>query len=525
MNSTFTNFYKSASQKQLTTVAILVLAGVGAYVASGYVINDDLTGLVVLALPLIFLLISVSMLNNWRIGLYVFLIWLLFEDIIRKYAGNNMVIFFGKDVLVAIVYISYSIKARKQSTKSFRPPFLLPLLVLIWFGAIQIFNPGSTSVWFGLLGFKMFFFYVPLFAIGFALVNSELELRRFFTVNLLLCLVITSLGIAQSILGHTFLNPPQLQEDIKSQSELYRVTPISGLSLYRPNSVFVSHGRYCDFLMVAWLFSLGYSGYLILRHPRGRWLAFLAVMLTLAGAVLSGSRGTFMWAGINIAAVSIAFLWGAPWRQREVIRVLRTLGRIAVGGVLAMVLLAVIFPEALGSRLALYSETLNPSSSASELGGRAWDYPVRNFMGAFSYDRWPYGYGIGTSGLGTQYVIRIFHVKPMRVGVESGYGTLVVEMGIVGLILWLIMSFAVVISAWKVVVKLRGSPFFPLGFLIFWYAFVLLFPATFAGMQPYEDFLINSYLWLTLGVLFRLPQLSLMATAQAQAKSLAARGA
>ena len=232
-----------------------------------------------------------------------------------------------------------------------------------------------------------------------------------------------------------------------------------------------------------------------------------------------------MWAGINIAAVSIAFLWGAPWRQREVIRVLRTLGRIAVGGVLAMVLLAVIFPEALGSRLALYSETLNPSSSASELGGRAWDYPVRNFMGAFSYDRWPYGYGIGTSGLGTQYVIRIFHVKPMRVGVESGYGTLVVEMGIVGLILWLIMSFAVVISAWKVVVKLRGSPFFPLGFLIFWYAFVLLFPATFAGMQPYEDFLINSYLWLTLGVLFRLPQLSLMATAQAQAKSLAARGA
>ena len=45
--------------------------------------------------------------------------------------------------------------------------------------------------------------------------------------------------------------------------------------------------------------------------------------------------------------------------------------------------------------------------------------------------------------------------------------------------------------------------------MIFWYAFLLLLPFTFQGMQPYQDFILNAYLWLTLGILFRLPTLAL----------------
>jgi len=149
-----------------------------------------------------------------------------------------------------------------------------------------------------------------------------------------------------------------------------------------------------------------------------------------------------------------------------------------------------------------------PSSSASELQVRTWDYPVNNFLGAFGYERWPYGYGIGTLSLGTQYVARIFHVKPPIIGVESGFGTIVLEMGVGGLILWFVMSFAILFSAWQVVKKLRGSPWFPLAFVIFWYAGLLLLPMTFAGMQPYQDFVLNAYLWLLLGILFRLPTLA-----------------
>jgi hypothetical protein len=210
---------------------------------------------------------------------------------------------------------------------------------------------------------------------------------------------------------------------------------------------------------------------------------------------------------ISALATSVAFIWGAPWRQGEALRALRGIQRMALGIGLSIVLLFIAYPDALLSRFDIYQETLTPNSPYSELTFRSWDYPVQNFLAAFSYDRWPYGYGIGTTSLGTQYVARIFGAQRLPVGVESGYGALVVEMGIGGLVLWIVMSLAILISAWKIVKRLKGSRLFPIGFVIFWYAFFLLFPATFGGMQPYEDFLLNAYLWLLLGMLFRLPSL------------------
>src|SRR6266516_2793436 len=54
---------------------------------------------------LIVLAITLRILNNWREGFYLFMVWLLFEDLIRKYMGNNMYIFFAKDFLVGAMYL------------------------------------------------------------------------------------------------------------------------------------------------------------------------------------------------------------------------------------------------------------------------------------------------------------------------------------------------------------------------------------------------------------------------------------
>ena len=499
-------------RRPLPLLGFIALFIVTIYKAANYVIAGDMKGLAYVTLLFTGSAFVVAMLNSWRNGVYFFLAWLLFEDFARKFLGNNMAIYFAKDVLVAVVYLSFFVACRRKEAALFRPPFLVPLLLFVWFGVLQMFNLASPSLVFGVLGLKLFFYYVPLLFVGYALLNSEEQLRRFFFVNIILVLIIASLGIAQSILGHTFLNPERPAEEIRELSTNYRVSPISGLMSYRPTSVFVSTGRFGNFMLVSLLMVVGFIGYLLLRHRKGRHLAFFALTIVSGAIILGAARGVLLWGAGSVLVFAVAFVWGAPWRQREVMRVFRTLQRAALGISLGVGLLFLAFPEALLSRVAFYTETLSPGSTYSALQSRSWDYPLTNFLGAFGFERWPYGYGIGTQSLGTQYVARIFHVKPPAAGVESGFGTIVLEMGAGGLILWFVMSFAILFAAWRVVKKLRGSFWFPVAFVIFWYAGLLLFPMTFTGMQPYQDFVLNAYLWLLLGILFRLP--SLAASAQ-----------
>jgi hypothetical protein len=450
-----------SSRKFLGGFVSVFIFVVAAYEFSELVLAGDLMGFAYVGLVAVGSIFIIAILKNWRNGVYFFFSWLLFEDLARKYLGNHMAVYFAKDILVAMVYLSFFIAVRrKQTVKIVRPPFFVAVMLLVWFGIMQIFNPASSTLVYGLLGVKLFFWYIPLYFVGYALFNSEADLRRFFRVNAWLALIITGLGVAQSIIGPSFLNPGRLAEEIRELSTLYRVSPVTGLISYRAPSVFVSAGRYTNYLLIAWVLILACTGDLLLRHRRGRNIAFIALVVVYAAILLSGSRGVFLWTAGAALIIIMAFIWGPPWRQREVLRVFRTVQRAALAIALAVVALFFVFPDALLARLAIYSETLTPGSSTSGLQNRTWDYPLRNFLGAFNYDRWPYGYGIGTSSLGVQYVAKIFHGAPMGVGVEGGFGTLIVEMGIGGLILWLVMSIAIIVSAWKVVKKLRGSPWF-----------------------------------------------------------------
>jgi hypothetical protein len=504
--------------KFYSSVALFVFALLAAFEISQFVLTNDWNSLGFIVVGIAGLAFAVRILNNWRHGLYIFFGWLFFEDFARKFLGNNMVIYFAKDILVILVYMSFYLARRNSNEKvRFRPPFLMPLLIFVWFAAAQVFNPGSTSVFYGLLGLKLYFLYIPLMYLGYALMDSEQDLRRFFMFNAVLILLVSCLGIAQSIIGPTFLNPSIIQEDIRDLSTLYRTSPITGLTAYRPTSVFVSTGRFQNLIIASWMIVLGFGGYLILRTKKGRVAAFTTIGVLAAAALMSTSRGVFMWCLGSTLVIMAAFVWGAPWKQKEATRVVRSIQRVILLGGLAIVTLAVTFPEAVNSRLAIYSETLNPYSTASELAMRTRDYPLKNFLQAFDTPRWLQGYGTGSASLGIQYVARILHAPPTGIGVENGYGQLVVEMGVVGLLLWIILGAAVSLSGWKVVKQLRGSPWFPLAFVIFWFSFMLFFPIGYATLSFYQDFLVNAYFWILIGILFRLPNLALSAQFAAEA--------
>ena len=84
-------------------------------------------------------------LKDWRRGVIFFLVWMLFEDLVRKNLGNNMAIYFAKDVLLAACCLSFYVNRGREKILKMRPLFLFPLTCFFFWGVLQVFNPNSLS--------------------------------------------------------------------------------------------------------------------------------------------------------------------------------------------------------------------------------------------------------------------------------------------------------------------------------------------------------------------------------------------
>jgi hypothetical protein len=491
-------------------VVSLVLGGVSlwvAYIVSGWISTEQNRMLIFFGGGIALITFGYFILRNWRSGFYLFLIWLIFEDLIRKYLGNNMVIYFAKDVLVALTCISLYLGWRRGREKLFRPPFMLFLGIFFWYCFLQIFNIYSPSLLYGILGMKLYFYYIPLMFVGYALIRTEEDLRRFLNANLALACMVTTLGIVQAVIGPKFLNPSNLDANIRGLSRLERSAPLTGEIVTIPTAVFVSAGRYGWYLELAAILSLAAIGYFLLAGKRGRTMALGTIGLIVVAILLSGSRGALVFSGISALGIGAGFLWGVNLKTGQIQRLFGGLRRsaIVVGAIVLLAFIAV--PQSLRSRWAFYSQTLSPNSSRSEIALRSWDYPIQNLLAAFSEPHWLMGNGVGTASLGVQYVSALLGELPPPINVENGFGTLLVELGILGPFLWVLWASALVISSWRVVFRLKGTRLFPVGFSICWLAFLVLFPFTYGGMPAYQNYVLNAYLWLLIGILFKLPSL------------------
>jgi hypothetical protein len=276
--------------------------------------------------------------------------------------------------------------------------------------------------------------------------------------------------------------------------------------------------------MLAFMLGLGSAGYLLLKTRKGRKIVFPALLLVSLAAMMSGSRGCASWVVIDGLVLSAALLWGAPPRGLEVYRLFKAIRRSYMVVALGLFLMLVLFPQAIGARWSFYSETLDPRSAYFEAGYRAWDYPVRNLMLAFTDPEWPVGHGTGTDTLGVQYVARIVgpevDASIHRWDLEEGFATLIWELGILGPILWLIWAVSYVATTWKAVLRVKGTAMFPVAISIWWFGSLLVLPFVFAGMAPYENFVYNAYFWLLTGILFSLPRLSKQASLQSDTQLL-----
>ena len=174
---------------------------------SNWIVTGSDTVLIMGGMSIALVIIVVATLTDWRKGVFFFILWLLFEDLARKYLGNGLILFFGKDVLAAITYLSLWRAKWRGEVAWFKPPFMVPLAMFFSLAFIQVFNTWTPSVLYGFLGLKLYFYYVPLVYAGYAFVRTAADLEQLLIYNVALGLVIALVGIVQSVVGLTFLNP------------------------------------------------------------------------------------------------------------------------------------------------------------------------------------------------------------------------------------------------------------------------------------------------------------------------------
>src|ERR1700688_4805156 len=224
----------------------LIVLGVTWEMATWIVAGSDQTA-IMFGLGVVGCALVVYILKDWRSGVVLFMLWLLYEDLARKYLGNSMIVFFAKDFLVGIAYISFWMAKRRRQVEILKIPFLVPLGIFFAFAVIQIFNTWTPSVLYGVLGLKTYFYYTPLMLLGYAMMDRPADLDRFLVINIGAGVIIAGLGIAQSVLGVSFLTPDDIAPELYALTHTVRESPISHSTSAVTTSVFVSSGRFSWF--------------------------------------------------------------------------------------------------------------------------------------------------------------------------------------------------------------------------------------------------------------------------------------
>ena len=225
MQLTTTGSLSGSRQIKAAVLGLMVFATI--WELAAWIVAGSDRNLIMFGLGLVVLAIVVHILNDWRSGVLLFLVWLLFEDLARKYLGNSLTVYFAKDFLVGIAYLSFYFAKRRGGIDVFKPPFLVPLGLFAALGFVQVFNTFSPNVLYGLLGLKLYLYYAPLMFLGYAMLSRPADLDRLLKVSLIVGIVISGLGIAQSVLGVSFLTPEDTQADIYELSHLVRYSPVT----------------------------------------------------------------------------------------------------------------------------------------------------------------------------------------------------------------------------------------------------------------------------------------------------------
>jgi hypothetical protein len=378
--------------------------------------------------------------QRWQKAVQVGMVLLIFEGALRKWVfpGAQDLVYFAKDVFFLGSYLGY---LRHRASQRDRPPAIPALYIgiamaALW-GLFEIINPNLPNLLVGLLGFKAYFFYVPLLFVIPSAFADDAELARFLRRYSLIAIPVGLLGVAQ------FFSPASsfLNAYAWSSNDIAYVATFGTSDFVRVTATFSFITGYTSFLVAASILCLTVLG-VVRWRLRGNLLSYLALAMVLMGMLMSGSRGPV----VMLFALFPLYWWLGVAREGGSGA---TFGRLIVGVVLLAAFLLYLGQDAMG---AFYGRATSGQSDTMEriLSPVISPWTVVPTAGLF-------GLGIGathqTAMAVTPGIPPYSWLHGLATEIETG--RIVVEIGAIGFVLIYYIRIFLVLFALRQVFRLR----------------------------------------------------------------------
>ena len=437
-------------------------------------------GIAAVALVWLYGLIGV----RWQRGVYGLLIYLPFAGVVTLafFPWKGPLLF--KDLLFLLpAYLGFfgRLCLRREllrGTPWLPVGLMMALAILV---LVQMANPGIEDLLMGLIGLKVWLFYLPLFLLSFTLVVSERDLHLL--LHLLVCLsfIPEIIGITQAVLSQAIDYHSTMeafyQEAAGPATQGFTQFEVGGGVIFRVPSTFTFVTQYFGYTLA--MLPPCYAVWRGDSSPRWRRIGGWGLVLAVLASFLSGARSAFVFVPLVLVLVF--------WFERGLAGLAHS-AAYSVG-----LLFAALAVLGIGGA-ALYEHISDLFMNYSE------DVAYGGLVQAISAGPW--GSGAGTNTGPARYASA--HPSSF-VAIENYYAKAAYELGLPGLFLVASLFLSLIVLGYRSHRKLKRASLrsCSAGLLAFLVVIVL---NSFKGWQIDLD-PVNVYFWVFAGILMKLPML------------------
>lgn len=395
------------------------------------------------------------------------LLYVCVEGLVINITFPSKIGFILKDAILILAYLSLFGSNRGESFGSLGR-LAAPLAVFALIQTLYLLVPAGLPFLARSVGWKMRLLYIPVMFLAYRYVRTFDDVKRLSYIMLAAAVPVSLFGIYLYFAGPGVL---------RSMGGTYSAMVYSTTGIWRVPGTFTSPGQYGHYLTFNCLLAVGLllSGDLPARRRALLWGSLALMVLAM---LASGSRTPLVLAAACAGLTVVS---------------LRQVSRLVSMSLIVYAVFAVGFAT-LGAGVA---DRVDSIASTEHIDRFQQTYFGQLFLPKLLAD--PMGIGLGAATIGARHFTEFGQVILM----ESYFGILAVETGILGLgsLLWLSAAVLLVVWRWRAVMLTAGTS------APMWHV-LALFAVTTVLLLPVGPVLdsppANVYFWLALGMAARL---------------------